>query len=53
MFNHGGNAVKFNNQENYFPKSCQISDYFDTNYTVVVKIEPTLPKFDDTKISNF
>ncbi len=52
MVNNGGNAVKFINQGNYSPKSCQISDYFDTKYTKVVPIELALQKFEYSKIGN-
>ncbi len=35
MYSNGGNVLKFINQENYFPKLHQISNYFDTKYTLV------------------
>ncbi len=44
MFNNGGRALKYINQENYFPKYCQISDYFDTKYTIVVQIQLAVTK---------
>ncbi len=45
--NNGGNLVKIIIWENYFPKSCSISDYFNAIYTIVVQIEPALQKFED------
>ncbi len=47
MFNNGGNAIQFINQENYFPTSCQISEYLNTKYTIVVQIEPALQKIEN------
>ncbi len=53
MFHHGGNDIRFNNQEYDILESCRMSDYFDTKYTKVVQIELALQKFEDWKIGNF
>ncbi len=40
----GVNAVKLIAQENDFPKTCQISNYFGIKYTIIVQIGPGLQK---------
>ncbi len=36
-----------------FLNGCRISGYFDTKFTAVAQIEPTLQKFEDLKIVKF
>ena len=42
---HGGNAVRYIKQRDYFMKDSRISGYFDTKYMTVIRIEQTLNDF--------
>ena len=50
---HGGNPVRYIKQRGYFMKDAQISDYFDTQYMTVLRIEQILHNFEDRKFAYF
>ncbi len=50
---HGGNAVRYIKQRDYFLKYAWISGYFDTKYMTVLRIEQILHNFEDQKFAHF
>ncbi len=50
---HGGNAVRYIKQRDYFLKDARIPGYIDTKYMTVPRIEQILHNFEDQKFANF
>ena len=48
-----GNTIRYIKHRGYFIKDGRISDYFDTKYVTVLRIEQLLHNFEDQKIANF
>ncbi len=53
IYYHGGNAVMYIKQRDYFLKDARISGYFDTKYMTVLRVEQILHNFEDQKFANF
>ncbi len=50
---HGGDAVRYIEQRDYFLKDARISGYFDTKHMTVLRMELILHNFEDQKFANF
>ena len=53
IINHGGNAVRYIEERDYFMKDARISCYFDTKCLTVLRIDQILDNFEDQIFANF
>ena len=53
MSYHGGKVVRCITRRGFFLNNGRISDYFDTKYMTVFRIEQILHNFEDQKFANF